>query len=185
MAAAGAASARGPSVAASANALPLRRKVRRCMRGIVCRERRRRTGRQRGPESPIRTVGVAGVITGLALGLPHALLASELSVVVSAMTLTFIAGIYMGFAFLRGSEIAFGVELVAALGYALVALLGIVFSRWLIPLGLLAHSLWDFAHHNRHAALTDVPTWYVPFCIIVDVVLAALLIVIWRPSAWP
>ncbi len=121
----------------------------------------------------------SGVITGTMLGIPHVLFAGELSIVIAALTLTFIAGIYLGFAIVRGSETAFGVELVAAVGYTVIALLGVVYIKWMIPLGLVAHSAWDLAHHHRHAALTDLPKWYVPFCIVVDLVLAALLLAIW------
>jgi len=121
----------------------------------------------------------SGLITGAMLGLPHVLITEDLSIVISALTLTFIAGIYMGFAIVRGTETAFGVELIAAVGYTLIALLGVVFIKWMIPLGLVAHSAWDLAHHHRHAALTDLPKWYVPFCIVVDLVLAAILITIW------
>lgn len=122
---------------------------------------------------------VSGVVTGAGLGVPHVFLAEELSIAISALTLALIAGIYIGFAIVRGTESAFGVELVAAVGYTLVALLGITLTRWLIPFGLIAHSLWDLAHRRRRAALTDVPHWYVPFCAVVDLVYATTLLAIW------
>ena len=122
---------------------------------------------------------VSGVVTGSGLGVPHVFLAKELSIALSALTLALIAGIYIGFAIVRGTETAFGVELVAAVGYTLVALLGITLTRWLIPLGLIAHGGWDLAHRRRRAALTDVPRWYVPFCAVVDLVYATALLAIW------
>jgi hypothetical protein len=49
------------------------------------------------------------------------------------------------------------------------------------PLAYFAHALWDFAHHNRsRLPLVSIPQWYVPRCVVIDVIIGAGLLVIWR-----
>lgn len=124
---------------------------------------------------PIRS----GVFIGVLLGIPHLLVSDRVSVLLAAMTLVFIAGIYVGFAFIHGEENPFRVEVVVAAGYVLVALLGTVVSRWIISAGLLAHGVWDLVHHRKNALLTPVPNGYASFCAVTDVVFALILVGAW------
>jgi len=48
-----------------------------------------------------------------------------------------------------------------------------------VILGALAlHGLWDLLHHRLID--TEIPRWYIPFCAIVDWVMAASLFIIWN-----
>ena len=65
--------------------------------------------------------------------------------------------------------------------FALAAVLGLLLWPLLLPIAYFAHALWDFAHHNRLSLpLVAIPRWYVPWCVVIDVIVGAGLIVIWR-----
>ncbi|MFC9435802.1 hypothetical protein [Nocardia sp. NPDC057030] len=46
-------------------------------------------------------------------------------------------------------------------------------GRLLLAAGFLAHAAWDFAHHRADLM---VPRWYAEFCAVVDVLVAAALV---------
>lgn len=48
-------------------------------------------------------------------------------------------------------------------------------GRYLLAAGWLGHAAWDFAHHRADKV---VPRWYAELCAVVDVLIAAFLIVI-------
>ena len=120
-----------------------------------------------------------GFIVALAVSIPHLILPMDWSVAVAALTLVFIAGIYVGFAIIHGRELAFVSEVTVAITFAVLALGGLVISPWIIPVGLAGHAVWDMLHHRKSHYLTDVPKWYVPFCIVIDVILASVLAISW------
>jgi len=125
------------------------------------------------------------VLTGIAVGVatlaPHALLPAEVSVGYAAIIIALIAGIYFGFAVMNGSPRDQLVEFSVAGLFALAGILGIVVWPVLLPIAYFAHALWDFAHHNRwRLPLVAIPAWYVPWCVVIDVIVGAGLVVIWR-----
>lgn len=126
-------------------------------------------------EHPMR----GGIFVGLAISAPHFLLPTDWSVAVAALTLVFIAGIYVGFAIINGREQAFVSEVSIAVTFSAFGLGGLFVSAWIIPVGLVGHALWDLLHHRKSNLLANVPIWYIPFCIVVDVVLALLLMISW------
>ena len=65
--------------------------------------------------------------------------------------------------------------------FVIAALLGVWISPWFIPAAFLAHGLWDYAHHNRaNLRLVSIPQWYIPWCVIIDVIVGIGLIVLWH-----
>ncbi|GGA32117.1 hypothetical protein [Neptunicoccus cionae] len=121
----------------------------------------------------------SGLIVALAVSVPHLLLPMDWSVAAAALTLAFIAGIYVGFTVIHGQEQAFVSEVSVAITFGVLALGGLVIAPWIIPFGLAGHAVWDMLHYRKSHFLTDVPKWYVPFCIIIDVILAAALAISW------
>jgi RsiW-degrading membrane proteinase PrsW (M82 family) len=54
-------------------------------------------------------------------------------------------------------------------------------SPWFLPAAYLAHALWDLAHHNRsNLKLVSITQWYIPWCVIIDVIVGLDLIAIWH-----
>ena len=125
------------------------------------------------------------VLTGIAVGVatlvPHALLAPQASVGYAAVVIALIAGIYFGFAVMNGSPRDQLVEFNVAGLFSLAGVLGLLLWPVLLPIAYFAHASWDFAHHNRlQLPLVAIPAWYVPWCVVIDVIVGAGLIVIWR-----
>jgi hypothetical protein len=125
------------------------------------------------------------VLTGIAVGVatlaPHVFLSPEGSVGYAAIVIALIAGIYFGFAVMNGSPRDQLVEFNVTGLFALAGLLGLLARPVLIPIAYFAHALWDFAHHNRwRLPLVAIPAWYVPWCVVIDVIVGAGLLVLWR-----
>lgn len=124
------------------------------------------------------------VITGIAVGvvtlLPHFFLAPAASVGYAAIVIALIAGIYFGFAVMNGSPRDQMVEFNVAGLFSLAGVSGLLLWPAILPLAYFAHAAWDFAHHNRLSLpLVAIPQWYVPWCVVIDVIVGAGLIVIW------
>ncbi|MBK7902549.1 MAG: hypothetical protein IPJ97_05940 [Proteobacteria bacterium] len=129
------------------------------------------------PRRPVLT----GIAVGLATLAPHGFLSPAGSVGYAAVVISLIAGVYFGFAVMNGSPRDQLVEFCVAGVFAVAALLGfLVWPTWL-PIAYFAHALWDFAHHNRlRFPLVVIPAWYVPWCVVIDVIVGAGLLAIWR-----
>lgn len=125
------------------------------------------------------------VLTGIAVGVaslaPHAVLPPEASLGFAAVLIALIAGIYFGFAVVNGSPRHQMIEFNVAGLFAVTALVGLLCWPILLPVAYFAHAAWDFAHHNRaRLSLVSIPQWYVPWCVVIDVIVGAGLLVIWR-----
>jgi hypothetical protein len=125
------------------------------------------------------------VLTGVAIGVatlvPHAFLPADASVAFAAIVIALIAGIYFGFAVVNGSPRDQFVEFNVAGLFLLAGLLGLLAWPLLLPIAYFAHALWDFAHHRRlRLPLVAIPSWDPPWCVIIDVIVGAGLLVIWR-----
>jgi hypothetical protein len=125
---------------------------------------------------PIET----GVAVGIATLLPHPFLPPDLSLSLAAIVVGMVAGVYFGFAVMRGDNFQQQVEFNVALLFVIAAVFGIWVSPWFIPAAFLAHGLWDYAHHNSvNLRLVSIPQWYIPWCVIIDAIVGLGLIAIW------
>jgi hypothetical protein len=125
------------------------------------------------------------VLTGIAVGigslLPHAFLPPQASLGFAAVLIALIAGIYFGFAVVNGSPRDQFVEFNMSGLFAVAGLLGLLYWPIILPLAYFGHAAWDFAHHNKaRLPLVAIPQWYVPWCVVIDVIVGAGLLVIWR-----
>lgn len=131
-------------------------------------------------DKPYEIVGSSGLGAGLFLAFApiHLMVAESVSVAIASVTLALIGGAYVGFGAASDSRIAFSLELAAAALYGLTALLGLLWHPMALPAGLAAHALWDLAHHNGLFG-ARVPRWYIPFCVVFDLLAAAFLFVLY------
>jgi hypothetical protein len=128
-------------------------------------------------EYPVLT----GILVGIGSLLPHFFLPANLSVSFAAIVISLIAGIYFGFAVMNGSTREQMIEFSVAGLFMLAAISGIAIWPGIVALAYFAHAGWDFLHHNRlNLWLVRIPSWYVPWCVIIDVIVGAGLIVFWR-----
>jgi hypothetical protein len=127
-------------------------------------------------EHPLPT----GVAVGVVSLLPHFFMSPEASLGFAAILIALIAGIYFGFAVVNGSNRDQIVEFNVTGLFAVSALLGLLLWPVLLPIAYLAHACWDVAHHNRaRLSLVAIPQWYVPWCVVIDVIVGAGLLVLW------
>ena len=124
------------------------------------------------------------ILTGVAIGIgslaPHFFLPAEASLGFAAVLIALIAGIYFGFAVMNGSARDQFVEFNVTGLFAVAALVGLLVLPILLPLAYFGHALWDLAHHNKsRLSLVAIPQWYVPWCVVIDVIIGVGLIAIW------
>ena len=124
------------------------------------------------------------ILTGAAVGVgslaPHLFLSPEASLGFAAVLIALVAGIYFGFAVTNGSPRDQLVEFNVSGMFAVAGLVGLLLWPILLPIAYFGHALWDLAHHNRsRLSLVKIPQWYVPWCIVIDVIIGTGLLVIW------
>lgn len=105
----------------------------------------------------------------------HLLTDTKTSITIAATTLALIGGAYIGFDVADGRRDVFWSELAVATLFGAAAVLGILWHWAALPVGLALHAGWDLLHHNSHR-LARIPKWYVPFCVVYDLLAAGFLI---------
>ena len=93
-----------------------------------------------------------------------------------ALSIALIAAIYIGFAVADGRPRVIAVETVVAGGFVVVAAAGVTGPAWLVVAGFVGHGLKDLWQHRRHYVANT--RWWPPFCLVVDFVAAAILVVL-------
>jgi hypothetical protein len=95
---------------------------------------------------------------------------------VYALGLVLIAAVYIGFAVADGRPRVIAVEVGVAAVFVVVAAAGVTGPAWLLVVGLAGHGFKDLWQHRcQYVANTR---WWPPFCLVVDWVAAALLVVL-------
>ncbi len=142
-----------------------------------------KAGPDTGADSVVSTGSAAWigvVVFGMTVPV-HLLVPEAVSLDLAAITLALIGGAYIGFGSRDHRAMVFWTELMVAGGFGLVALAGLQWHWSAIPIGLALHAVWDLFHHNvlQHKlldhnvpSLAQVPSWYIPFCVVVDLLAA-------------
>jgi hypothetical protein len=95
---------------------------------------------------------------------------------VYALSLTLIAAVYIGFAVADGRPRVIAVETAVAAVFVVVAAAGVTGPGWLLVAGLAGHGFKDLWQHRRQYVANT--RWWPPFCLVVDWVAAAILVVL-------
>ena len=95
---------------------------------------------------------------------------------VYALSLALIAAVYIGFAVADGRPRVIAVEVVVAAAFVVVAAAGVTGPAWLLVLGFVGHGLKDLWQHRRQFVANT--RWWPPFCLVIDFVAAAILVVL-------
>lgn len=88
--------------------------------------------------------------------------------------LAMIAGVYIGFAIDDGRRDKLILEVVVALGFCMLVLIGMWKWPVLIAVGYLLHAVWDLLHHPFKLGVR-VKAWYPPACLIYDGLIGAFI----------
>jgi hypothetical protein len=97
------------------------------------------------------------------------------SATVYALGLIVIAPVYIGFAVADGRPKVIAVETGVAFTFVVIAAAAVTGTPWLLVAGLGAHGIKDLWQHRTHFVAHT--RWWPPFCLVVDVVVAALIAV--------
>ena len=95
---------------------------------------------------------------------------------VYALSLTLIAAVYVGFAVADGRPTVVAVEAAVAAVFVIVAAAGVTGPAWRLVAGLTGHGFKDLWQHRSHYVANT--RWWPPFCLVVDWVVAAILVVL-------
>jgi hypothetical protein len=95
---------------------------------------------------------------------------------VYALGLILIAAIYIGFAVADGRPAVVVVECCVAALFVLLGAAAVTGPAWLLVLGFVGHGLKDLWQHRTHYVANT--RWWPPFCLVVDWVVAAALVVL-------
>lgn len=110
-----------------------------------------------------------GLVTALSLSCIVPLLQKHFSIKLLAATiLVAIAFIYVGFALKEDSMADILIELIAALVFYFIAIIGYVRNPFLIAFGILLHGIWDITHHII-SGLNANPDFWPVYCLTIDV----------------
>ena len=95
---------------------------------------------------------------------------------VYALSIALIAAVYIGFAVADGRPRVIAVEAVVAAAFVVVAAAGVTGPAWLLVLGFVGHGFKDLWQHRRQFVANT--RWWPPFCLVIDWVAAAILVVL-------
>ena len=123
----------------------------------------------------VRTPIVWGVVVGIVQAATPLAFWWLDTATVYALGLIVIASIYIGFAVADGRPKVIGVESGVAFAFVVVAAAALTGSAWLLVVGLAGHGLKDLWQH-RTQFVADT-RWWPPFCMAVDWVVAAIIVV--------
>lgn len=118
-----------------------------------------------------------GAGLGILLVPLHFLVPSDLSLQIAALLLCVIAGAYIGFAAADGRPGAMVTEFAGAGLFGAAGLAGLNGYPLAIPIAIMAHAGWDWLHHTTFGA--RVPGWYIPFCVVVDLLVGGALLALY------
>jgi hypothetical protein len=95
------------------------------------------------------------------------------------VVLVIIASYYVLFAVMGGSTRALLIESIAMTLFVVIAVAGFKFNIWLVVAALAGHGIFDMVH-GQLITNPGVPTWWPPFCLAYDVVVAAVVAIVVR-----
>ena len=94
--------------------------------------------------------------------------------------LVIIASYYVLFAVIGGSGQALAWELLIAVAFSTVAIIGALFLPLLVGAGIIAHGLFDFLLHDVLIENSGMPAWWPSFCGSIDVLLGLWVVILTR-----
>jgi len=124
---------------------------------------------------------LSAITTALIVIIFTVLLSKHFSAKLAAATiLCSIAFIYVGFS-LKGNTIGLIVlEVLIAVVFYLIAVIGYSKNNYLIAYGIILHGIWDILHHNASLVKTDIPDYWPLYCLITDIICGVYFFIVFR-----
>lgn len=118
-----------------------------------------------------------GIITAVALILISLLLNKYFTTkILATAILVAIAFIYVGFALSNHSVFYIVTEVIVALVFYFIALIGYTMRSSLIAYGIIAHGIWDMLHHSNWNVGAKIPLYWPSYCFTIDLLYGLYLL---------
>ena len=99
---------------------------------------------------------------------------------IAATILCSIAFIYVGFS-LKGNMVSSIVlEVLVAVVFYFIALIGYSRYNYLIAYGIVLHGIWDIFHHNALLIGTDIPSYWPVYCLVTDIITGFYFFIVFK-----
>src|SRR3954469_16308447 len=99
---------------------------------------------------------------------------------IAATILCSIAFIYVGFS-LKGNTVnSIVLEVLVAVVFYFIALIGYSRYNYLIAYGIVLHGIWDIFHHNALLIKTDIPSYWPVYCLVTDILTGFYFFIVFR-----
>ena len=99
---------------------------------------------------------------------------------VAATILCSIAFIYVGFSLKGNTVSSIVLEVLVALTFYFIAIIGYSRHNALIAYGIVLHGIWDMLHHNASLVKTNIPDYWPLYCLITDIICGVYFFIVLR-----
>jgi len=124
---------------------------------------------------------ISGIITALAIIILTRLLSKYFSAKLMATTiLVAIAFIYVGFSLKDNPLTLVVLEVLVALLFYFIAIIGYTRNGFAIAYGIILHGVWDICHHNGFLVGTHMPGYWPSFCLVVDIIDGLYFLIVFK-----
>jgi hypothetical protein len=124
---------------------------------------------------------ISGIITAVVLIVVYRILSKYFTAkLLAATTLVAIAFIYVGFSLKDNPVSLLVLEVAIALLLYFVAIIGYIRNGVAIAYGIIFHGVWDICHHHGFLIGTNVPGYWPPFCLAIDIIDGLYFLIVFK-----
>ena len=124
---------------------------------------------------------ISGIATALIVIILTPLISKHISArLIAATILCSIAFIYVGFSLKNNTVSSVVLEVLVAVGFYFIAIIGYSKNNYLIAFGIVLHGIWDICHHNALFVGTDIPGYWPLYCLVTDIICAIYFFLVFK-----
>jgi hypothetical protein len=124
---------------------------------------------------------LSAIATALFIILFNMLLSKYFSAkLIAATILCSIAFIYVGFPLKGNTVSSIILEVLVAVVFYLIAIIGYSRQNSLIAYGIVLHGIWDIFHHNAFLIKTDIPHYWPAYCLVTDIIVGFYFYIVFK-----
>src|SRR4051794_23039320 len=99
---------------------------------------------------------------------------------VAATVLCSIAFIYVGFSLKGNTVSSIVLEVLVAVVFYVIALIGYSRHNSFIAYGIVLHGIWDIFHHHALLIKTDIPYYWPAYCLVTDIIVGFYFFIVFK-----
>ena len=124
---------------------------------------------------------LSAIATALIIIVITILLSKHFSAKLFAATiLCSIAFIYVGFSLRENMVSSIVLEVLVAVVFYFMAIIGYSKHNSLIAYGIVLHGIWDISHHNALLIKTDIPYYWPAYCLVIDIIIGFYFFIVFK-----